>query len=165
MKENTMKKTLAHKALPLALTLLSGGTALAADTATQDLNITVAAVNEITVGSTVTLNINTATAGQIPTGTATSSYAITTNSATSRKITAELDEALQSGLTLSANMAAPSTGTSAGETALSVTASDVVTSIEAVAQSGITINYSATAAVSVATGTYPADVVYTIVAD
>jgi hypothetical protein len=142
-----------------------GGNAQAADTATQDVDITVQAVNEITVGSTVTLNINTATAGGNPTGTAASTYAITTNSATSKKITAQLVSALAAGLTLSTSLQAPSTGTSAGATSLSTTAADVVTSIEAVAESGLTINYSATATVAVEPNTYAADVTYTIVND
>jgi hypothetical protein len=137
----------------------------AADTATQDIDITVQAVNEITVGTTVTLNINSATAGGAPSGTASSTYSITTNSATSKKITAQLSAALTSGLTLSANLQAPSTGTSTGDTPLSTTPSDVVTSIEAVAATGLTIGYSATATVSVAPNTYSADVTYTIVND
>lgn len=141
------------------------GGARAADTATQDIDITVQAVNEITVGATVTLNINSATAGGQPSGTASSTYSITTNSATSKKITAQLSTALTSGLTLSANLQAPSTGTSVGATPLTTTPADVVTSIEAVAATGLTIGYSATATVSVAPNTYSADVTYTIVND
>ena len=146
-------------------TLLAAVGAHAADSATQDVDITVAAVNEISVGSTVTLTINNATAGGNPTGAASSTYSITTNSPASKKITAQLASALTSGLSLSVNLTAPSTGTSAGLTALTTAPIDVVTSVEAVAASGLAINYSATATVAVAPNTYPADVTYTIVND
>ena len=142
-----------------------GGVGYAADTATQDVDITVQAVNEISVGAAVTLNVNSATAGVSPTGVASSTYSITTNSATSKKITAQLTSALTAGLSLSANLQAPSTGTSAGAVVLSTTASDAVTSIEAVAATGLTISYSATATVAVAPNTYTAEVTYTIVND
>lgn len=151
--------------LTAAVVACIGGPVRAADTATQDVDITVQAVNEISVGAAVTLNVNSATAGVNPTGIASSTYSITTNSATSKKITAQLGSALTAGLTLSTNLQAPSTGTSAGVTALSTTPSDVVTSIEAVAASGLTINYAATATVSVAPNTYSAEVTYTIVND
>jgi hypothetical protein len=143
----------------------AGGSVQAADTATQDVDITVQAVNEISVGSAVSLTVTTATAGSEPTGTAGSTYSITTNSATSKKITAQLGGALTSGLSLTANLQAPSTGSSAGATSLSTTAADVVTSIEAVAASGLTIGYSASATVAVAPNTYAVDVTYTIVND
>ncbi len=142
-----------------------GGGAHAADTATQDVDITVQDVNEISVGAAVTLNVNSATAGVSPTGLASSTYSITTNSATSKKITAQLTSALTAGLTLSTNLQAPSTGTSAGVVVLSTTASDAVTSIEAVAATGLTISYAATATVAVAPNTYTAEVTYTIVND
>ena len=154
-----------RKLLAACVSLLAGAAAFAADNATQDVDITVQAVNEITVGPTVTLTINSATAGSNPSGTASSTWNITTNSVSSKKITAQLAAALSSGLTLSANLQAPSTGTSSGVTTLSTTASDVVTSIEAVAATGLTINYAATATVAVAPNTYSADVTYTIVND
>lgn len=155
-------------ALRAAITLVitsGGGVALAASSATQDVDITVQNVNEISVGTAVTLNINTAVAGGNPGGAATSNYSITTNSSTSKKITAQLVGALTAGLTLNVNLQAPSTGTSAGVTALSTSANDVVTSIEAVAASALTISYAATATVAVAPNTYSADVTYTIVDD
>jgi hypothetical protein len=152
-------------AAAIAALLATSRLASAADTATQDVDITVQTVNEISVGSTVTLTVNSATAGGNPTGTASSTYSITTNSAASKKITAQLAGALTSGLSLSANLQAPSTGVSAGAVTLSTTASDAVTSIEAVAATGLTIGYSATATVAVAPNTYAADVTYTIVND
>jgi hypothetical protein len=163
------KKTIACAVLA-ALGVALGGSAEAASSATQDVDITVQSVNEISVGATVTLTINSATAGQNPTGTTTSTYAITTNSATGKKITAQLVAPLDSGLTLSVFLQAPSGATSSGSLATPValsssSASDVVTSIEAVAANGLTINYSATATVAVTPNTYSADVTYTITND
>jgi hypothetical protein len=150
----------------VATLLASTGAAVhASDTATQDVDVTVSAVNEISVGGAVALNINSASAGGNPSGTASSTYAITTNSASSKKITAQLAAPLTSGLSLSVTLQAPSTGTSAGATVLSTSASDVVTSIEAVAASSLTIGYTATATVAVAPNTYAADVTYTVVND
>jgi hypothetical protein len=48
---------------------------------------------------------------------------------------------------------------------LGVSPVDVVNSIEAVAQTGLTISYAATATVAVAPNSYTADVTYTIVND
>jgi len=143
----------------------ASGIAQAASSATQDVDITVQNVNEISVGTAVTLTINTAIAGGNPGGTALSNYSITTNSSTSKKITAQLVGALTAGLSLSVSVQAPSTGTSAGVAVLTTSPSDVVNSIEAVAASGLTISYSATATVAVAPNTYSADVTYTIVDD
>jgi hypothetical protein len=183
MKETTMNQTrqsrsprpisatvLPAVAIGVAFGLAWANSARAASSATQDVDITVQSVNEISVGSTVTLTINSAVAGQSLTGSTTSTYAITTNSATSKKITAQLATPLDSGLTLSVFLQAPAGGTSAGSLAApvalnSATASDVVTSIEAVAAPSLTINYAATAAVTVAPNTYSADVTYTITND
>jgi hypothetical protein len=142
-----------------------GGAAHAADTATQEVDITVQAVNEISLGTTVALTVNSAAAGVNPTGIASSTYSITTNSTASKKITAQLAAAPTAGLALSVNLQAPSTGTSTGATLLGVAPTDVVHSIEAVAATGLTISYSATATVAVAPTSYSADVTYTIVND
>jgi hypothetical protein len=162
-------KSVAH-AVMTAVGIALSGSAWAASSATQDVDITVQSVNEISVGSTVTLTINSATAGQNPSGTASSTYAITTNSATSKKITAQLGAALSTGLTLSVYLQAPSGATSSGTPAAPValsnaSASDVVTSIDAVAASSLTIDYTATATVAVAPNTYAAEVTYTIAND
>jgi len=148
-----------------ALFASAGGAVHAADSATQDVDITVQSVNEISVGTAVTLNVNSATAGVNPTGLVGSTYSITTNSTASKKITAQLAGALSGGLALSVNLQAPSTGTSAGTTLLSTSPVDVVNSIEAVTASGLTISYSATATVAVAPNSYVAEVTYTIVND
>jgi hypothetical protein len=166
--KNIQKKTIVL-AVAAALGAALGGNAWAASSATQDIDITVQSVNEISVGGTVTLTINSATAGQSPSGTTTSTYSITTNS-TSKKITAQLLAPLSSGLTLSVFLTAPGGATSSGSLVApvalsSAAASDVVTSIEAVAASDLTINYSATATVAVTPNTYSADVTYTITND
>ena len=163
------KKTVVF-AVATALGAALGGTAWATSSATQDVDITVQSVNEISVGGTVTLTISSATAGQIPSGSTSSTYAITTNSTTSKKITAQLVSPLATGLTLSVFLQAPSTGSSSGSPGAPIALSDtsannVVTSIEAVVASGLTITYTATATEVVAPNTYSADVTYTITND
>ncbi|HEY6125054.1 MAG TPA: hypothetical protein VIV63_10390 [Steroidobacteraceae bacterium] len=142
-----------------------GGAVHASDTAAQTVDITVQAVNEIALGTAVTLNVNSAAAGINPTGLASSTYSITTNSTASKKITAQLLAAPTSGLTLSVNLQAPSTGVSAGSVPLGVAPVDAVNSIEAVTASGLTISYAAAATVAVAPTSYSAEVTYTIVND
>jgi len=165
MKHSTDIRRLALRAGIVAAIASASGILHAASSATQDVDITVQNVNEISVGTTVTVNINTAVAGANPSGSATSNYSITTNSATAKKITAQLVSALTTGLTLSVNLQAPSTGTSAGVTPLTTAAVDVVTSIDAVAAGSLSISYAATATVAVAPNTYSADVTYTVVDD
>ena len=110
-----MKKSICirhHRIFAGAAALLAaGGAAHAADTITQDVDITVQSVNEISVGAAVALSVSSAAAGINPTGIISSTYSITTNSTTSKKITAHLTGALTAGLTLSANLQAPSTFT------------------------------------------------------
>lgn len=148
-----------------AAALLAAGGVHAADSATQDVDITVQAVNEISVGAAVALTVGSAAAGVSPAGIISSTYSITTNSTVSKKITAQLAGALAGGLSLSANLQAPSTGTSAGATVLSTSPVDVVNSIEAVTATGLTISYTAAATVAVAPNSYVAEVTYTIVND
>jgi hypothetical protein len=149
-----------------AVLAAAAGSARADNEATQDISISVSAVNEIEVtAGTVTITVNSATAGTLPSGTGSSSYALTTNSVTSKKITAHLVSGLASGLTLTAQLAAPSTGSSSGVVTLGTSDSDVVTSIEAVNQTGLSIGYVATATIAVASGSYDADVIYTLVND
>ena len=147
-----------------ALFVSAGGSVYATNSASQNVDIDVTAVNEIALGgAAVTLSVSSAAAGVNPTGVIGSTYSITTNSTTSKKITAQLGGALPAGLTLSANLAAPSTGVSSGAVALSTTPADVVTSIEAVTASGLSISYAATATVAVAPGSNIAAVTYTLV--
>ena len=123
-----------------------------AQTATQTVTFAVNAVNQIAVTGTPSLTITTAVAGSAPTSVtdATATWAVTTNQSTA-KITASIATAMPAGLTLSANLAAPTGGTSAGYTALGATAVDVVTGITKLAQGSLGISYKldATAAAGV----------------
>jgi hypothetical protein len=136
-----------------------------AQIASQDVTIEVQAINELAFTGSPSLVISSASAGSAPTSaTANATYAITTNES-NRKITAQLDADLGSELTLTANLAAPSGATSAGATALGLTAQDVVTGINPVNASGLNVTYTLTATaaagvVSAATHT----VTYTITA-
>ncbi|HEX2080170.1 MAG TPA: hypothetical protein VHG08_20885 [Longimicrobium sp.] len=136
-----------------------------AQTATQTVSYEVTAINEISVTGSPSLVINDATAGSgLTSATASGTYAITTNQ-TNRKITAQLDTNMPSGVTLAVTLAAPTGGTSAGAVSLSTTAQDVVTGVSNANQSGLSIGYTLSA--TVAAGVVPAGnrtVTYTITA-
>lgn len=141
-------------ALSLAMIGLAGA-AFAADTATQSVTYEVTAINELSVsGNPGALTINAATAGSAPTSVTDTSttYAITTNQ-TARKITAAIDTAMPLGVTLKANLAAPTGATSAGAVTLGTVAADAVTGITTLNESGKAITYTldATAAAGVVT--------------
>lgn len=151
-------------ALTLALTFaLSATTAFAqSNTATQNVSINVAEIAVIAVTGNISMTINAATAGQAPdAATASSSYNMTTNG-TDKKITAELDAAMPTGLTLNATMAAPTGASSAGKKALSATAVDLVTGISKVRGTGLSLNYEAVATVDAEPDAYTRTVTYTI---
>ena len=119
-----------------------------AQTATQTVSYEVSAVNEISVSGSPSLVISAATAGSgLTSASASGTYAITTNE-TDRKITAEIDSDMPSGVTLSVSLAAPSGATSTGVVTLSSTAVDVVTGVSTVNQSGLSISYGLSANVS-----------------
>ncbi|CAI07689.1 hypothetical protein ebA2787 [Aromatoleum aromaticum EbN1] len=150
-------------------TLLAGaaGVAFAADTATQSATYEVQPINELSVsGNPGALVINAATAGSAPNqvSDATSSYAITTNEST-RRITAAIDTAMPAGVTLKVSLAAPTGATSAGAVTLGTVATDVVTGISTLNESGKVITYTldATSAAGVVTSASKT-VTYTIAA-
>ena len=120
----TKKFLVSFALLPLA------ASALLAQTASHVLTFQVSAINQVSVSGTPSLTINAAVAGSAPTTvTATgSTYSVTTNQSTA-KITAAIDVAMPTGVTLSTTLAAPSGGTSAGIKSLSATATDVVTGL------------------------------------
>lgn len=128
------------------------GIAMASGTATQSVGYEIQAINELGVSGTPTLTVNAAIAGSAPTAVsnATSSYAITTNEA-ARKITGSIDSAMPEGVTLTANLAAPAGGTSAGAVVLTNVAAPLVTGIATLNESGKVITYglSATSAAGV----------------
>ncbi|HWH50128.1 MAG TPA: hypothetical protein VN651_01185 [Gemmatimonadaceae bacterium] len=123
-----------------------------AQTATQIVTFQVNAINQISVAGAPSLTINTAVAGSAPTSVTdnVSTWAVTTNQSTA-KITGSLSAAMPAGLTLSANLAAPAGASSAGLTALSAGAVDLVTGITKLNASGLGLTYQldATAAAGV----------------
>lgn len=127
--------------------------AVAGDTATQTVTFAVSAINELSVsGNPGALTITTATAGAAPSVAtdATSSYAITTNE-TSRRITGSIETNMPDGVTLSITLAAPTGAASMGKRQLSTTATELVSGISTLNESGKTITYelSATSAAGV----------------
>src|SRR5919202_4428721 len=112
------------KGLPctIALVVLVLGLAgrATAQTATQTVTYEVQAINQISVsGNPSALVVSSATAGSAPTSATNNSttWAVTTNE-TNKKVTAAINSNMPTGLTLSASLAAPSGGTSAGSLAL-----------------------------------------------
>lgn len=141
----------ATRFLSIAVLAAAASTA-GAQTATQTVTFQVDAINRIAVTGTPSLVISTAVAGSAPTS-ATSvgnTWAVTTNQ-TGAKVTASIASNMPAGLTLSANMAAPTGATSTGAQSLSTTAVDMVTGITKQAQGGLALSYQldATAAAGV----------------
>ena len=109
---------------------------------TQTVTFQVNAINQIAFVGAPSLTIITAVAGSAPTSVtdATSTWAVTTNQTTA-KITASIASNMPAGLTLSANLAAPVTATSAGYQSLSTTAVDVVTVLTKLAAGPLAVTY------------------------
>jgi hypothetical protein len=125
-----------------AMALMVAATSAASAQVTQVVTFQVNAINQIAFSGSPSLLINTATAGSAPTSaTANASWAVTSNQS-GAKITASINSAMPAGLTLSANLSAPTGGTSAGSSALGTTAVDVVTGITKVAEGSLGVVYS-----------------------
>ena len=124
-----------------ALSFVASAAAFA-QTATQIVTFQVNAINQISVAGAPSLTITTAVAGSAPTSVTdnVSTWAVTTNQSTA-KITGSLSAAMPAGLTLSANLGAPAGATSAGLTALTATAVDLVTGITKLNASGLGLTY------------------------
>jgi hypothetical protein len=134
-------------AVALAVSAFAASDA-SAQTATQTVSYEVTAINEISVAGSPSLVINDATPGTgLTSASASGTYAITTNE-TNRKVTAQIDTNMPSGVTLSVTLAAPTGGTSTGAVTLSTTAQDVVTGVSNVNQSGLSISYGLAATVA-----------------
>jgi hypothetical protein len=119
-----------------------------AQTVTQDVTLAVQAVSKLAFSSAAPLSlvISNATAGAgLTAATATGSYAITSND-TTKKITAQIDQATPADVTLSVTLDAP-TGGSSSIQALGTTAVDVVTGIGKVDQTGLSVLYTLAATV------------------
>ena len=145
-------KNLVRTAVALALVAVAGSAQ--AQTATQTVTFAVNAINQIAFVGAPSLTITTAVAGSAPTSVtnAASTWAVTTNQ-TGAKITASLASNMPAGLTLSANLVAPATGSSAGFQSLSTVSVDVVTTLTKLNQAGMAVTYKldATAAAGVIT--------------
>jgi hypothetical protein len=120
-----------------------------AQTANQTVTIQVDAINVIAFAGSPSLSVNSAVPGSPPASAsnATATWAVTTNQS-GAKVTASISAAMPAGLTLSANLGAPSGATSNGLTALSTSAVDVVTSITKLAESALTVTYQLDATVA-----------------
>ena len=150
-----MIKIARHAAAALALVLFAIPAAQA-QTATQTVTFAVNAINQIAFTGAPSLTITTAVAGSAPTSVtdASSAWAVTTNQ-TGAKISASIPSNMPAGLTLSANLAAPTGATSASFQSLSTVSVDLVTAITKLAQGSLTATYKldATAAAGVVTST------------
>ena len=146
-----MIKIARHTAAALALVLFAIPAAQA-QTATQTVTFAVNAINQIAFTGAPSLTITTAVAGSAPTSVtdASSAWAVTTNQ-TGAKISASIPSNMPAGLTLSANLAAPTGATSASFQSLSTVSVDLVTAITKLAQGSLTATYrlDATAAAGV----------------
>ena len=135
------------------LSLIAGATHVAmAQTATQTVTFAVNAVNRISVSGPASLTINSATAGSQPDDAISSglTWAVTTNGS-NMKVTGSLASAMPAGVTLSADLAAPSSGSSAGYVSLGTSAADLVTGMTKVAQSGMSLALKLSTTVSAGT--------------
>jgi hypothetical protein len=153
MEKETVKRLVAML-FALALMGAMAGAAFAGASDTITVNYEVTAINEINIdGASVTLTVSSATAGSNPDQASDSTtYDLTTNcAANAKKITGVLNTAMPAGLTLQANMTAPSGATSAGATTLTASAADLVTLIDAGASSNVALAFTldATAAAGV----------------
>ena len=135
-------------AIAVAVMALCATGAFAADNDTLRINYEVKAINEIAItDEAVTLTVDTAVAGSQPEqATAGSTYGITTNGS-DMKITGAIDTAMDTGLTLKANLTAPSVGTSASAVEMTEVAADLVTGITEVTGSGLALGLTLDATV------------------
>ena len=148
-----MKKRLSTiMAIAAALSMLFiAGQVMAGDNDGQVINYSVTAINEIAItADTITLTVNTATAGAAPDqATDSGLYAITTNCDTDeKKITASLDGAAVDGLTFGIHLVAPAGGANVAAAELVAgTPRDVVTDIDGVNEIDLAISYTLDATV------------------
>ena len=155
-------KTLALSALAMAVAL-PASTAVAANTDSHAVTVTVSAINEVAItGGAVSLTISTATAGSEPdaaSDSATADLAWTTNEA-SKKITVESDLATPN-FSLQVTAGTVSGGTSAGAVSVSNVATDFVTGIGTTVGS-CDLEYSASATAADGTGSDAHTITYTL---
>lgn len=153
-------------AAAIATMLLPSTVAAQSNQASHTVSVTVQAINVLAVGGNVSLTIDSATPGSEPDfDEGSSTYALTTNSAAAMKITAATDVAMPTGLTLSATMASPASGSSAGSVDLTNSAQDMVSGITQVTGANLSISYRATATVDAEVTSTDFTVTYTLTAE
>lgn len=159
-----MRKT----AAVLIILLFTSSRLAAAITITQSLAVAVSEIYVISVGSpSVSLTLSTPSAGSdfSPQTNAMTSYNISLNSTTVRKITASLRSSLPTGITLAVALAAPSEGSSSGSVNLTTSAQDVVRGLSQLSGSGLVITYTLSALLAQsAVGSNTNVVTYTLIA-
>ena len=116
---------------------------MAGNTASQNINITVSNINEISLSDNdVNLIVNVPSSGSTLDKVSDSSTTISySTNETNQKITAKLDRAMADGLTLLVEVASTS-GNSMGQVMLEDLAVDVVTNLSNVSESGETVTYT-----------------------
>jgi hypothetical protein len=141
--------------LPVAALLLGFAGVASAQTATQTVTISVTDLSTITVSADPAPL--SAAAGGTDVTDATTTYSVTTNSTTAKKITGYISSAMPTGTTLSVSLADPDgagAAASAGAVVLSSTTSgtaqDLVTGITQLTASGKQISYVLPAGVTAA---------------
>ena len=114
----------------------------------QSVTVSVDAINKVSVSGTVTLTIGNATPGSAPDADteATTNYAVTVNGS-NKKLTGSLDASFATGITLEVLLTAP-TGATASQKTLGTISQDLVTGIGHIAESSLTITYTASATVA-----------------
>jgi hypothetical protein len=124
------------------LLVIAAAASASAQSTTQTVTLEIDAINEIAVAGTPSLTISAAVAGGAPSSAtaAGNTWSVTTNQSNA-KLTASIGSALPSGVTLSADLGAPAGATSAGLTALSTTAVDLVTGISKLNSAGLSLSY------------------------
>ncbi len=137
--------------LSVGLLALLTPAGMAANSDTCTVNYEVQAINEVNIdGASVTLTVNTAVAGAEPTQASDSTtYDITTNcAANAKKLTGAINTAMPAGLTLQADVTAPTGGLSSGATTLTAVAADLVTAIDGVAEADLNLAFTLDATVA-----------------
>ena len=147
----------------LVVAAAASANAQATSNATQTVDITISAVNRISIGAgTPTLTINTAVAGSAPTdATASSTWSVTTNQPNT-KVTAKINSAMPDNTTLLVTLAAPTNATSVADVSLTATDKEVVTGISQLNASGLSLNYTLQATSAANVQTFSKTVTYTV---
>lgn len=148
--------------IALASLLFAGASFAQSNASTQQVSIDVEEINVISISGSVSMTINTATAGEAPdAATASATYAVTTNGK-NRKISAELDSDMPEGLTLFAEMSAPGDARSKGKVELGSRSKNLVDKLTKVNASGLSLAYEAVATVDADPDNVTRTVTYTI---